>query len=105
MFEDLVPGKEIKITVNTTPQTTGAIKTIKRLMRLNSKVQNELNKSHLLRTRTTIVRIRAGNIWHQRQKVAQHVYARAGETWNMLYRPQLAPELKSVAKYITIEAV
>jgi len=105
MTTTYTPGSDIKLTVTETPKTEAAEDTIRRLMRMNTEMQRELNKANRHREKTTIVRIRHGNVWHQRQRVPKRVHAVKGESWTMKYRPQLAGDLASVSKYLSIEPV
>lgn len=105
MSTDLKPGSTIKVTVTETPKTAAARHTIRRLMRMNSETQRVLKKAQRHRDTVTIVRrIRAGKLWHQRPRVALTVRAEQGESWEMRYRPQIARDLASVAKYVKVEA-
>ncbi|MBL1217264.1 MAG: hypothetical protein D8M59_07175 [Planctomycetes bacterium] len=105
MFEDLKPGTNVKCTVTATPKTQGGILTLRRLQKLNTEMQQELNKAYTYRRHTTIVGIRAGKRWAQRPRIPMRVFGQAGETWTMKWRPQLAADLASVAQYVTVEPI
>lgn len=105
MSDQFKPGTEIKITVTAEPNTKRAEETIRRLMRLNTETQRTLRLAQRHRDRITVRRIRAGNLWHQRPRVARVVNARPGNTWTMRYRPQIANDLQSVSRFVSVEAV
>lgn len=103
MFENLKPGTTIQCTVIATPKSQGGILTLRRLQKLNTGMQQELSRAYKHRLHTTIIGRRAGKQWYQRQQVPLRVLGRAGESWTMKWRPQLAGDLASVSQYITVE--
>lgn len=97
------PGQSIRCTIAKTPRAKGPRETIARLMRLDPENARGLRRAQLLRSRRMNAYIRGNRLWHSREKAARVVRVAPGESWNLPFTPALAPDLKSVASYLTIE--
>lgn len=104
MLDKIKPGSTITVTVTKTPRAKGDIDTLRRLARMNTANQRTLARMKNLRANITVHRPRAGRIWIQRPTVSKLILGKAGETWQMRYRPQYAADLSKVSKFISIKA-
>ncbi|MFO0828953.1 MAG: hypothetical protein U0572_12500 [Phycisphaerales bacterium] len=96
-----VTGK-VTFTISSLPRTASATKTLERLMRMNAKTQSTLSK--LTKTRMTKLnerRPRAGRMWLTRVRATRLVTVEVGKTFTLTMTPQIAPDIKSVEKYLT----
>lgn len=103
MFEDFEPGSDIRLTVTKKPASEAARDTIRRLLLSSHEQQKASKKAADHRRRHADWRTRAGRPWNNRPRIPRVFHARPGETSTIRYRPQLAPDLQSVAEYLTIE--
>lgn len=104
MIDTLKAGQNIRCTVNAVPVAQDHVDTIFRLMRQDMTVQKALKKSQVRRRQTMNVYNRGNRDWTSRQKVGKIVEVEKGRTWTMPFFHQLAPDLRSVAKFLSIEA-
>ncbi len=102
MLDKLKPGQNIRCTVTTAPRTEAGIDTIERLMRQEPGIRRGLRKAQRRRRQGMIVYNRGNRDWYKRETCAKLVKATKGATWTMQYSLQIAPELKSLAKYLQI---
>lgn len=96
-------GHTLRCTVAKTPMAKGPKDTIARLMRLDPENAKGLRRAQHLRARRMNTYIRGNRVWHSREKAARVVRVATGETWSLPMNPSIAPDLKSVAAYLTIE--
>ena len=73
-------------------------------MRQDANVQKALKKSQTRRRQTMNVYNRGNRDWTSRQKVGKIVEVEKGSSWTMPFFHQLAPDLRSVEKFLSIEA-
>lgn len=103
MIDQFKPGQKVRLTVLKTPRAENGVITIERLLRLDPVTKRGLRKAHQKRARTTIVFNRGNRDWIKRQTCAKIVQAAPGRTATIAYSHNLAPDLKSVAKYLKVE--
>lgn len=104
MLDSLKPGQFITCTLLKEPRAEAPVDTIMRLMRRDPSVVRGLRRSYRIRQRTTVVYNRGNRDWVQRQKCGRIVRCVKGNTWQMRFDFNILPELKSVEKYLKIEA-
>lgn len=102
-LDSIAPGKAVRCTVSRIPRAKGPRDTIARLMRLDPDNAKSLRRAQHLRLRRMHTYIRGNRLWHSREKSARVVRVADGASWQMVYTPTIAPDLKSVAGYLTIE--
>lgn len=96
-------GDWIKVTVTRTPTKPAAIDTLQRLMRMNPRVQGALTRANRSRRNTVEHRPRAGRTWAVRPTVSKIVRPIAGQEFFLRNRPQIHPDLDSVARWVKVE--
>jgi hypothetical protein len=104
MVDTFKPGQVIRCTVQTLPQAEAPVDTILRLMRRDPVVVRALRKSQQLRRRNTLVYNRGNRDWVQRRACGKVVRMVKGAQWAFVFDLGMAKDLKSVEKYIKIEA-
>jgi len=102
-IDALIPGSTIRCTVEREPLAKGPRDTLARLMRMDPANARALRRAYELRQRRMTRYIRGNRLWTSRETPARVVRVRTGETWHLAYTPHIAPELKSVAAYVTIQ--
>lgn len=102
MLDSLKPGQTIRCTVTTAPRTPAAIDTLERLMRREPRVRRGLRKAQNRRRRTMVVYNRGNRDWYRRELCARIIRVEQGATWTMDYTLDLAPEFRSISKYLQI---
>jgi hypothetical protein len=103
-LDSLTAGQNIRCTVNAVPAAQGHIDTIFRLMRQDETVKKALKKSQRRRRQTMNVYNRGNRDWTSREKVGKIVEVEPGRSWTMPFFFQLAPDIRAVEKYLSIEA-
>ncbi|MCC6908689.1 MAG: hypothetical protein IT430_12155 [Phycisphaerales bacterium] len=98
------PGSQITLSITKAPTRPDDIDTLRRLMRMDRRIQSVLDDARLARERTTKVHQRGGRDWAVRQSPPKFVHPQVGATWQLQYRPQIAPDLASVAEFISIQS-
>ncbi len=99
-IDALKPGSTVKFKVVTAPRVEDHTQTIERLMRQDPDLKRGLSKGQKDRMQRLVVRSRGGRPWEKRERSAKVVRCEAGAEWQMTYVPQLANDLRSVAKYL-----
>ncbi len=95
------PGAKVTFTVVKIPAAEGARKTIVRLMRMESRVQKALAKLSKRRARTdNRAQQRGGRMWINRKPASRVAVLKRGATFTIAYSNQLAPDIRSVQKYL-----
>lgn len=102
-LETLKPGQNIQVTVTKAPRTEDAVGTIERLMRQDPNVKRGLRKTHRRRMQNLNVYIRGNRDWTSREKCSKLVRVEQGATWTMTYVPHLAPDMKSVERFLSVK--
>jgi len=103
MLENLKPGSDIKVTVTKTPWVHRKRETVRRILLDSTEHRRHRTEAAKKRRRQADVRTRAGRPWVNRPKIPATVRGLAGESATITYRPQLAPDLASIADYISVE--
>ncbi len=103
-LNSLKAGQNIRCTVNAVPVAQDHVDTIFRLMRQDRTVQKALKKSQTRRRQTMNVYNRGNRDWTSRQKVGKIVEVEKGRSWTMPFFFQIEPDLRSVEKFLSIEA-
>lgn len=102
-IDSIAPGSDLRCTVTKPPRAEGPRKTIERLMRLDPSNQKSLRRAQHLRLRRMNRYIRGNRLWSSREKAARVVRVSDGASWSMPLTPHILADLKSVAKYISVE--
>lgn len=97
-------GQSLSCTVAKVPTAHGAQTTLERLMRLDPSARKALRRAQRLRKQREVVYNRGNRDWVSREKPARVVRLAAGETWTMAFNHDIARDLASVGKYLTIKA-
>lgn len=103
MADAFKPGQPIRCTITEQPRAQGHVKTIARLMRRDPGVQRTLRRAQKLRCQRMWTYIRGNRTWYAREKPAKGLTVRKGESWSMVYTPDLAPDLASVKAFLAVE--
>ncbi len=99
----LAAGQTVRCTVLREPRAEGAVKTIERLMRRDPAAVRGLRRAQELRERRKNRYVRGNRWWVAREKPARIVRVAPGKTWTMPFTFDIAPDLSSVADYLSIE--
>lgn len=102
-IDSVSAGETLVCTVAKKPKAHAPNMTIARLMRLDPKNVKSLRRAQHLRSRRMNTYIRGNRVWHSREKAARVVWVSNGQSWSLPMNPSIAPDLKSVAAYLTIE--
>jgi hypothetical protein len=100
--DSLKPGQKISCTISSVPRAQDAKDTIARLMRRDLANKRALRKAYRVRQQRLNVYVRGNRDWVSRENPAKVVIVKSGSTWTMTYTPDIAPDIASVAKYLTI---
>ncbi|MEM7756290.1 MAG: hypothetical protein AAF297_11705 [Planctomycetota bacterium] len=103
-IDALNPGQSVTCTVAIEPTNDSARKTIARLMRLDPDNAKGLRRAQHMRSRRMNSYIRGNRLYHAREKAAKVVLPRKGRTWSMVFTPHLAPDLKSVSRFVDLSS-
>lgn len=104
MLATLKPGQIVRCTVEKLPRAEAPVDTILRLMRRDPVVVRAMRKSQQVRRRTTVVYNRGNRDWVQRRATGKIVRVAKGARWAFVFDLGVARDLKSVEKYLKIEA-
>lgn len=102
LINTYAPGSTIRCTLEREPLAKAQRDTVARLMRLDPVNYRALRRAYELRQRRKNRYIRGNRLWTSRETAARVVRVRTGQTWHMPFTPQIAPDLSSVAAFITI---
>jgi len=103
MIDTLNAGDRISLTVNTMPNNKSARDTIERLMRRDPEVKRGLARAQRMRRQRMHSYIRGGRRWYSRERAARIVACEQGRSWTMPYTHDIAPDLRSVESYLSVE--
>ena len=103
MLDKLKPGQNIRCTITKAPRTEAGIDTIERLMRQQPDIRRGLRKAQRRRRQNMVVYNRGNRDWYKREICGKLVKAQTGATWTMQYTHQIAPELNSLAGYVSVQ--
>ncbi len=102
-MDNLKAGDEIKCTIEKAPKAAAPTKTIQRLMRRDPVNVRSLRNAQNLRRKRMHVYTRGNRDWYSREKAARVTRVDAGNTWTMVYTPDIASDMASVQSYIKVE--
>lgn len=97
-------GQTLHCTIIKQARTETDEQTIQRLMRQDAGIKRALSKGSEDRMANLHVRSRGGRPWEVRAKSAKIARPEKGATWTMKFFPQIGPDLRRVAEYLTIKA-
>lgn len=100
--DSLKPGQQISCTISSVPRAQDAKDTIARLMRRDPSNKRALNRAYRVRQQRLNVYNRGNRDWVSRENPAKVVIVKGGSTWTMTYTPDIARDIASVEKYLTI---
>lgn len=102
---DLTPTETVTFTVTAMPKNSSAVKTLRRLMRMQPEIQKGLSMLARRRAQTdNIPTNRAGRIWVNRAKTTKLTRVAVGESFTLRLTPQMIPDIRSVEKYLEYKA-
>lgn len=102
-LDTLKPGQSVHCTIVKAPRTEDRQQTILRLMRKDAKICRALRKSSRQRQQNMVIYNRGNRDWVKREQVGKIARMAAGESWTMFYTPDLASDIRTVEKYLTIK--
>ena len=102
-IDSLTAGQTVKCTVTKLPKAEGAKKTIARLMRRDPANLRGLRRAQELRSKRMNRYIRGHRLRTSRENASRVVRVFPGENWSMPFTFDIAPDLKSVSDYLSIE--
>lgn len=102
-IDAVAAGETVLCTVTATPRAKGPRDTIARLMRRDPANARALRRAQELRGKRMHRYIRGNRLWTSREPAARVVRVREGQTWEMRFTPDIAPDLRSVAQYVSIK--
>ncbi|MCE9620358.1 MAG: hypothetical protein K8R92_10710 [Planctomycetes bacterium] len=95
------PGAKVTFKVIKIPASESSRKTIFRLMRMEDRVQKALTKLAKKRAKTdNRHQQRGGRTWIARKTASRVVVVKKGASFTISYSNQLAPDIRSVQKYL-----
>ncbi len=103
MVESLKPGQTVVCTITRAPVADAARATIARLMRLDPTVKRGLRRAQRRRRQNMIVYNRGNRDWYKREACGKIIRVESGATWTLDYTPDLAPDFRSVGKYLAVK--
>jgi len=98
------PGQQLICTVTAMPRTDDQTQTIERLMRNDTTAKKALRRAQKMREQREVVYNRGNRDWVKREKTARVVRVAKDTSWSMAYRFDMAPDLKSVAAFVSVKA-
>lgn len=96
-------GDRLTCTVKAEPRAAAATKTIERLMRRDPAAKRGLKRAQKLRADRMNAYVRGGRMWYARERPARVVRAVRGQTWTMVFTHDIAPDLRSVERYLDLK--
>jgi hypothetical protein len=103
-IDTLKPGQSVRCTIVKAPRTEDRLQTILRLMRKDAGIRRGLRKAARRRRQHMVIYNRGNRDWVKRERVGKIARVAAGESWTMLYTPDVATDLKSVEKYLQVSS-
>ena len=99
------PGKKLTFTIAAAPQRPAQMKTLRRLMRMQPKVQSGLKKLARRRKREdNQSHQRGGRQWVARVRTTKLTHIAPGESFTLTVTPQIVPDLRSVEKFLKVSS-
>jgi len=103
MIDTLSAGDTISLTIDSVPNNKSACDTIVRLMRRDPEIKRGLARAQRLRRQRMHSYIRGGRRWYSREKAARIAVCETGRSWTMRFTHDIAPDLRSVEPYLSVE--
>jgi hypothetical protein len=103
MLPTLKPGQTIRCTIAKAPRAAAKIDTIERLMGQEPAIKRGLRRAQRRRRQDMVVYNRGNRDWYKRETCGQLVKAAKGASWTMQYSHQIAPELRSLDGFVTVQ--
>ncbi len=103
MVESLKPGQTVRCTITKAPIAGAAKATIARLMRLDATVKRGLKRAQRRRRQNMVVYNRGNRDWYKRATCGRIIRVESGATWTLDYTLDLAPDFRSVDKYVSVK--
>ncbi|MEK6703056.1 MAG: hypothetical protein AABZ53_12385 [Planctomycetota bacterium] len=101
-LDTIKPGQNVVCTLTKVPLSAGDQKTVERLMRSDMGHKKSLRRAQHLRWQRLLVYNRGNRDWVSREKCAQVVQLTPGAKWTLPFSLDMVPDLKKVAKYVTL---
>ncbi|MCH2139152.1 MAG: hypothetical protein MK074_08905 [Phycisphaerales bacterium] len=99
---DITPNTDMTFVVASMPPRTASVKTIERLMGMQTTAQRGRHKVARQRAlKDNVKYIRAGRPWVNRARVTKVVRCEPGAEFSIRVTPQIVNDLKSVEQYLT----
>ncbi len=103
MSDAIAPNQTVTFTITSMPRREASVKTLGRLMRMQTEVIRGLSRLAKRRDREVNVRRqRAGREWTSRVRATKIVSPAVGATFTLHVTPQLVPDIQSVRKYLSV---
>lgn len=102
-LDTLKPGQSVVCTVVKAPRTEDRQQTIMRLMRKDSAIGRGLRKAQRRRRQNMVIYNRGNRDWVKRETVGKIARVADGQSWTMVYTPDLAADLRAVESYLKIK--
>ncbi len=96
-------GDKLQCTITSVPRAGAKTETIARLMRRDPTVVRALRRAQRMRRQRMHSYIRGGRRWYDRENPARVIRVETGETWEMIFSHDIAPDLASVGSYLKIQ--
>jgi hypothetical protein len=103
-IDSLKPGAQVTCTITDLPRSRAGKVTLGRLMKLDPQIQRHLRRAQRNRRQNMRMYTRGGRDWYAREKCGKGGQVRVGESFNMVYAPQLAADMRSVQDYLKVES-
>jgi len=103
MLDTIAPGTQLDCTITRQPASAAKTSTIGRLMKLDPSIQRGLRTAQRRRRQNMRVYVRGGRDWYARERCGKGGSVRTGQTFSITYVPHLAPDLRSVEAYLSLE--
>jgi len=103
MLQNLKPGQTIRCTIAKAPRAEAKADTIVRLMQQEPAIQRGLRRAQRRRRQDMVVYNRGNRDWYKRETCGRLVKATKGASWTMQYSHHIAPELRSLEGFVTIQ--
>jgi len=103
MLDGIKAGQTIKCTITREPRTHDARATLLRLMQRDPVIKRALSRAQRLRRRRMHRYIRGNRLYSSREQTSTIARLAAGETWEMAYTHDIAPDMASVGAYLNVE--
>ena len=99
--DTIVPNSTMSFKIAGQPQRSATVKTIERLMGMQTHIQTGRSKLATRRRRKdNVTYVRAGRPWVNRKRATKLARAEQGETFTLLITPQIVDDLRSVASFL-----